>query len=449
MLQPATKSKDLNKTELQGEYVSGGGSYQSLTLSLESTDRTRPNLTAQTRVAMRYDSEVESSVEFLLDAVFADGIAPVPVITDDEDADFPQAKEIADFVRTATSGDCPRTLAAVVREVARDAFYSGVKCGEIVLKLDDENNLALDRINPKPNSAVSFVCDRHNNVLGLTGWNRNYSLTEIGEKRDEIIPREKFLIIQFELEDNDPRGVCRVRAGYDDWCDKKLTREQYKEWRRTSSIPKKYGITSEKARPRQIFDKEGKPVMKGGVAETVSAEKDLMTALEGFANNSTVTAPHGTEIGQLEVKGNGEQFVKALKYNNSGIRKAILGDSVSTGEDDKGVKAAKEVSIDVVNLRVKSIKNIIADAVRRDVYRLLTIVNFGADKAHFTPVCSLGDTERRDWEATAGALQKIGYRMADEHQREGDTILGFTPRSKDKKIDDPQPQNNPPEEDKE
>jgi phage gp29-like protein len=191
--------------------------------------------------------------------------------------------------------------------------------------------------------------------------------------------------------------------------------------------------------------------MENGRPKEISPERDLMTALEGFANNSTVTAPFGTTINQLEVQGTGDQFIKSLKYNNSGIRKAILGDSVSTGEDDKGVKAAKEVSIDVVNLRVKSFKNTIADAVRRDVYRLLTIVNFGADKVHLTPLCSLGDTERRDWEATAGALQKIGYRMADEHQREGDVILGFTPRAKDAKVNDPDdtnPQNDPPEEEK-
>jgi phage gp29-like protein len=136
--------------------------------------------------------------------------------------------------------------------------------------------------------------------------------------------------------------------------------------------------------------------MNGSIPETVSPQKDMLTALEGFANNSSVAVPHTADVKQLEVQGNGEQFVKALKYNNSGIRKAILGDSVSTGEDDKGVRAAKEVSIDVVNLRVKSIKNTIADAVRRDIYRLLTVVNFGADKVRLTPRCSLGDTERHD-----------------------------------------------------
>jgi phage gp29-like protein len=191
--------------------------------------------------------------------------------------------------------------------------------------------------------------------------------------------------------------------------------------------------------------------MNGSIPETVSPQKDMLTALEGFANNSSVAVPHTADVKQLEVQGTGEQFVKALKYNNSGIRKAILGDSVSTGEDDKGVRAAKEVSIDVVNLRVKSIKNTIADAVRRDVYRLLTVVNFGADKVRLTPRCSLGDTERHDWEGTAAALQKIGYRMVDEHMREGDVILNFTPRAKDAPINDPQPdgtiqQNDPPEE---
>jgi hypothetical protein len=446
MLQTATAPKELTDTELQNEYVSGGGGYASITLSLESVDRLRNNLTAQTRAAMRYDSEVESSVEFLLDAVFADGIAPVPVITDDEDEEFALSKEIADFVAKATGGDTPRTLASVVREVARDAFYSGVKTGEIVLKVADNGNLILDRVNPKPNSSVSFVCDRFNNVLGLTSWNRNYSITEIVAKQDEIIPREKFLIIQFELEDNHPGGVSKIRAAYDDWCDKKLTRDQYKEWRRTSAIPKKVGITHQGATERKVFGADGKPKMNGSIPETVSPQKDMLTALEGFANNSSVAVPHSADVKQLEVQGTGEQFVKALKYNNSGIRKAILGDSVSTGEDDKGVKAAKEVSMDVVNLRIKFTKNTIADAVRRDVYRLLTVVNFGADKVHLTPRCSLGDTERRDWEATLNALSTAGWEMTDEQMREGDVIAGFTPRDKNWKRE-PEPKPQPPIED--
>lgn len=435
MAQTAQQIENLSDGELQGEYVSGGGYYTSQTLSLESVDRIRPGLTAQTRSQLRYDSEVESSVEFLLDAVFSDGLQPVSAITDDEAEDYIEAGDIANFIAVATSTDAPRTLAAVVREVAREAFYSGVKAGEIVLKVDDENNLILDRINPKPNSAVSFVCDRHNNVLGLTSWNRNYSATEITEKKEEIIAREKFLIIQFEMEDNDPRGVVKIKAAYDDWCDKKLTREQWKEWRRTSAIPKKFGITDPNAAPRKLFDRDGKPLMKGNMPVTVSAEKDLMNALEGYANNSTVTAPHGTTIGQLEIDGTGEQFVKALKYNNSGIRKAILGDSVTTGEDDKGIKGAKEVAMNVVDLRVKSTKNTIADAVRRDVYRLLTVVNFGADKAYLTPYCSLGDTERRDWATDLDAATSAGYQFADEHLPELDVQFGQKPRKFQQKIE--------------
>lgn len=156
-----------------------------------------------------------------------------------------------------------------------------------------------------------------------------------------------------------------------------------------------------------------------------------MTALEGFANNSTVIVPNDADVKQLEVRGTGQHFSLAFRTNNSEIRKAILGDSVSTGEDDKGVKAAKQTSMTVVDLRARHYKNTIAGIVKRDIYRLLTVVNYGEEMAHLTPDCSLGDTERRDWETTADALSKIGYQIAPEHQREGDAILGFTPRDKE------------------
>lgn len=424
-----------NKDELQGEYVSGGWSGN-VRLSLDSYDPLRPGLTAETRRAMRYDSEIESSVEFLVDAVFSEGVSPIPRISDSENAEFEKANEINDFILRATNRPgMTRRFESVLREVFRDTFYSGVKAAEIVLCADENSNLILDRLNPKPNSAITFVCDRFYNVLGLTSWNRFYSSADIAAKKDEIIPREKFLIMQLELEDNHPSGIPKIRAAFDDYADKKNDRVTYKEWKRTSAIPKKYGITALNAKDTKVRNSDGSEVIENGVPKTITAEKGLMMALEGYANNSTVTAPNGTIIGQLEVQGTGDQFIKSLKFNNAGIRKAILGDSVTTGDDDKGIKAAKEVANDVVDLKVRTMKSAVAEAIERDIYLLLTVVNFGAEFAHLSPICSLGDTERRDWATDATAAGKIGYKIADEHLPEIDSMFGLKPRKELSKVD--------------
>lgn len=428
MQQTALKEKEVNPQEMQGEFVVGGNVYASAVRSLDSVDYYEQGLTPETQRRMRFDSEVESSVEFLIDSVFSDGIAPVSCVTDENDADFSEAQEIAAFVREAVS-DPVRSIETVAREMFRDCYFSGAKAGEIVLRLKNGDYI-LDRINPKPNAAVGFVCDKFFNVLGLVGAQTNGYVPTVVKSEDEIIPREKFLIFQFELENNDPRGVKKIRSAFDAWCDKKDTRPQYKEWRKTSAIPKKFGTTPQNSKDIPVRNPDGTQKIVNGVPQTITAEKGLMNALEGFANNSTVVGPNGTTVTQLEVKGTGQQFITAFKFNNSEIRKSILGDSLATGEADKDARAAKQIAVTVVDLRVRSFRNIVAAAIKKDVFRLLAVMKFGEEKAHLTPDCSLGDTERRDWEKTADALAGIGYQMADEHQREGDIILGFTPREK-------------------
>ncbi len=420
-------SQEASTKELTGEFVSGGGSFAQTRLSLESVDRLRSNLTPQVLRQLRYDSEVESSVEFLVDAVFVDGIQAVSLIADKEHGDFEAAHQLAEFVNHAVSS-AQRKIASVMCEIFRGGFYHGVKAAEIVLKVDEENNLVLDRLNPKPNSAISFVCDRFFNVLGLASWTTFYTAEQISQKKTEIISREKFLILQFELEDNDPRGIKKICAVIDDYTDKQSTRKQYEEWRRTSAIPKKVGITPPNAKSAPKLNAAGSQVIVNGIPQTISAEKGLMIALEGFANNSTVTAPFGTDIKQLEVNGNGEQFIKSLKASNVGIRKGILGDSLATGEADKDARAAKEVALEIVELRIKAMKNIVAEAIERDVFRLLVEVNFGADKVHLTPLCSLGDTDRRAWATDLTAANGAGYQFAPEHLSEIDVQFGLKPR---------------------
>lgn len=401
---------------MTGEFVVGGRSYvSSEVLYNGGLDLLFPNFDAEARVKIRRDSEVESSVEFLIDSVFAEGVTPVSVIADEEHPEFEKAKEIAEFVVKATC-NLTRSVEAVMREIFRGAFYEGVKVGEIVVKITGSGETYLDRINPKENSATGFKVDKFKNVLGLV------AIPDTGE----LIRRDKFVVLSFELIDNDPRGYAKILAAVEAWCDKQKTRPQYDEWSRTSAIPKKFGTTPVK--DVELTDDKGQKLKNSdGSPQKMNGQKALLKALEGWGNNANVTGPDGTKVQQFEVSGNGIQFINRFKFSNSEIRKAILGDSVTTGQDDKGVKAAKSVAMNVVELRVMSYKRPVADCVKRDIYRLLTVMNFGKRYAHLTPDCSLGDTERRDWNDTADSLNKIGYKMADEHMPEGDRMLGFKP----------------------
>ena len=428
MTQNARK-KEISQDDLQAEYVVGGGrGYYSAEILTGNAFDGDLEFSRDTQKRMRRDSEIEASVELLVDSVFSDGIEPIPALTDKDNPEYEEASKIAEFCKTAVSTGT-RTLEAVLRELFRDAYYQAFKVGEIVLKPDADSNYVIDRINLKPNEAIGFVCDKFYNVLGLVGATDSGGVpSSLLLDKQKIIEREKFIILTFELENNDPRGVAKIRAAFESWCDKKITREQWKEWRRTSAIPKKWGMTAQGAKDVILKNADNTPKVKDGVPQTETAQTNMMRALEGFANNSTVVFPFGAQGGQLEVSGTGQQFTNALKFNNSEIRKAVLGDSVSTGEDDKGIKSAKQVAMNVVDLRVHSFRNAVADTVERDIFRLLTIVNFGAEKAHLTPRASLGDTERRDWATDLGAAAHAGYQFAPEHLPELDVQFGQKPR---------------------
>lgn len=443
MPRSAAKNKPVEETTdevVVGSYL---GFAQSSSLRFDGADRVEHRLNETSIERLRLDAEVESDVSILADSVFSDGISISPRITDKEDPELAQAEEIADFCRVAT--DTRRPLAVVGCEMFKAAFYSGVKVAEIVLKLRNDSQvngkLVLDRVNPKPNSATAFVTDRFFNVLGLVGARDSARADapagKVSLSGEEIIPREKFFILDFELENNDPRGVSLVRAAFADYCDKLLTREQWKAWRKTSSIPKKFGTTGPDAKEVELKNPDGSPVLVNGIKQKVSAQKALTNALDNWENDSSVVAPYGYDVKQLEVVGTGVQFERAIRYNDSKIRKVILGDSLATAEADKDARAARESSKDVVDIRKQKFRGFVAMAIERDILRLLTIVNFGEDKAHLTPRCFLGDTEANDWATDLQAASKVGYKVAKEHLPQLDEQFGLKPRNLDAEEYDP------------
>jgi hypothetical protein len=435
MAEAAVQIKD---QDLHSEFVAGSRTiFQTQTQRNDSRDRVETRLDTRSIRHLRLDPEIESDVSVLADSVFSDGLQIIPAVIDKEDAEYQEATDIADFMQKAIS-ETRRPIESVLKEMFKSAFYYGVKVGEIVLRYQQDaridGKLVLDRVNPKPGYATAFVTDKFYNVLGLVGARRPGEIVQTGTASlaaDEIIPREKFLVFAFELEDNDPRGLSQVRALVEPYCDKQLTREQWKEWRRTSAIPKKIGITPQSGKMVAVKNADGTPKMTDGVQDTITQERALMNALENFANNSAVTAPFGTTIQQLEVNGTGVQFERHFKSCNIEMRKVILGDSLATGEADKDARAARESAKDVIDMRKQAIRVVIGDAIERDIFRLLTVVNFGPDKAHLTPKCFLGDTEATDWAGDLQAASQAGYLFAPEHMGQLDAQFGLEPRSTD------------------
>lgn len=433
----------LEKQDASNEYVVGNrsGYAEPSVERVDTVDHHDHRLDQELIERLRVDSEVESNIGILADSIFSDGLEVVSAVADEDDAEFAEAQEIADFVRKAI--EMPRPLKQIAREMFKGAFYNGVKVAEIVLKYRKDGRvdgkLVLDRVNPKPNSATAFVTDRFYNVIGLVGARRAGEIAapsgHISLNSDEIIPREKFFILSIEQEDNDPRCLSQVRALVQDYCDKQVTRAQWREWRRTSAIPKKVGITASGQKDAELKNPDGSPVVENGVRKTVSAQVAMTKALDSFENNSSIGIPNGADVKQLEVNGTGLQFERHAKSCNLAMRKLILGDSLATGEADKDARAARESSKDVIDIRKQNFRTIIADAIERDIFRLLTSVNFGDDKTHLTPKCFLGDTEANDWATDVQAAARAGYKFTDRQMRQLDTQFGLEPREENETVE--------------
>ena len=434
----ARTARKIKPVEFQDESVSTGRVYSGTdTLHGEISDRHNLKFTSDEARRIKKDAEVHASVEFVLDAILADGIETVGAAFE-TDADFELSEEISAFVRRSFLETCS-FFARTYKELMRGAFLYGHKVGEIVLRLEnqgvDSGKLVLDRVKVKPNNAIAFYVDEFENPLGLIAANRGqFSITANSVKSENIIPLDKFLIVVFEQEDSEPRGVSQTQAAYAPFCDKTETRIQFKLWRRKCAIRSFIGKTPENAKAVQVLNADGTPRLNGGVPETKSAVKSTSETLAKMQNDTVAVFPFGTEIDALDADGDGSQFLNSFAFNNQEIRKSILLQSGATGEADKGGlgKAGKEVDERVLNRRINSFRR---DR-ERELYglaRLLVKVNFGADKVYLTPAISLGDAEKTDFSAMLSAYSSAGYTLHESQFDEIDRKLGNPKRDMEAK----------------
>ncbi len=427
------QAPELQNKDYASEYVGGGYSYYDNRRWLGLGDPLQIYLSSEEIERARRDDEVSSSVEFLIDSIFSDGLQIVAAIHAD-DPQIEKAQEIADFCARAIEA-APNNFLLTLRNQFRAAFYHGLKVGEIVLRYENsdrfDNKLILDRVNLKPLAATAFVTDEFENVLGLVAAQdaRRRSPFKAADLRtEEVIAREKFQILSFEHDDNSPLGLTQIKAAYASFCDKRITRAQYVKWREKNAATQKFLTTPPGAKAGVKTDDNGQPVIVNGKPVITDPTKELVLAAGDMENHSILVAPDGTTCTQMEIFGTGEQFERSFKLNNNAIRKSILGDALATGAADKDARAARQSSMNVVDLRVKSFRTIVGICIKRDLLTLLTKANYEQKFWHLVPDAFLGDTERRDWATDLNAAKGAGYSFAKKHLPELDKQFGVDPR---------------------
>ncbi len=412
----------------------GRGGYLSAPLSTHVFDYELPRFNNEAKRLMRTDAEVHAAVEFLIDAIFSDGIQLVGAQFE-QDPEFDESEAIKSFIERCFF-EAPRTpLLPTLKELARGAVYFGHKVAELVARIEesgvDERKTVLDLMKVKPNAAVAFVIDEFYNTLGLVALYKGRSGAYDGYTTNAaLIAKEKFFICTLETEDADPRGIVQTRAAYRPFCQKQIAQKLYDIYLRKSSIRSLIGITPDKADRVQVVDANGQPVITAnGVQVTRTANQSMAENLAKMQNDTVGVFPFGSAVTPLDSDGDGQQFKNSYDIHNSEIRKSILLSTQATGEPDKGGlgSGTSRVHERALGRRIASFRTVIADQLY-DMMRTFTILNFGQEKAHLTPKPSLGNFDKDELTQKLSFAVNAGYTLDASQFDELDAEFNFPRR---------------------
>lgn len=404
-------------TDLTREYVAGAG-YWSMRIGQilsNFTDDVEFMVGADTYERMARDPVIAKNLRYQKIAVTADGVQLHPAVSE-KDPEIEEARAIRDF--------CQRNLDNLHRPLTDiiDEMMNAMKRAHTVAEITynepkatgvDAYRLTLKSIKCKPRNTTAFVVDPFMNEIGLTAWSFGTTGVVPGAKLangQKVIPREKFWVLRFETEDEDPRGVQELRPGFNFWQGKCLVPALHLKWLDKSGMPSTIGFTAPNAEDEQEVDEQGVAV-PGGAVKT--AEEAMVDSLAQLESGSCAAFKNGSEVTEIGVTGTGQQFSRGYEEFDRQLDYFMLLQSGATKDSKYGNRSAKGILKDVLDNLIWWRKNKVAQSFRREVLRDLVLHNFGEEKVHLTPIMMLGDPEGKDWADTATAAHEIGPDLTD------------------------------------
>lgn len=348
---------------------------------------------------------------------------PPPLPLGDKDPRYARAVEIRDCCLRSQNG-LHRPIQAIIAEMMnalkRAHTVAEITYNEPIPTGPDAYRLTLQSIKVKPHNTTAFVVDPFRNVVGLTAWmyGRAGVVPSSSIDGQQIIQREKFAVLTFETEDEDPRGVNVLRAAFNFWQAKCLVPGLDLKWLEKSGIKSAIGFTAEGADYEEDPDNEG---------ETITAAQAMANALARLESGSSAAFPNTAKVEAYGVDGTGSQFTRAYEDYDKQIDYALSGQSGATKDSETGSYSSKGIFKDVLDLYCWCRKRQVADCLRNDVWKNFVRWNFGEEDVDLTPLVVIGDDEGNDWSKTALALEKLGPSLTDSQWLALCAELGIPP----------------------
>jgi hypothetical protein len=406
---------------------------------------------------MLFDPAVWAAFQTLKSAILREGIQILPVEDLKDPAapatasltgkaprqSSPIAHEIAEFCRRNIAGMARmRSLDSLCYEILDGAAF-GNKVGEMILDdamVDPATGRIvqmLKTIKTKPRTSTAFVVDAYANVVGLLGLipGQGYPVIVqglMGKPGDvpNMLPREKFCIFVWQPTNEDPRGNSCLRSAYTPWWFKQQNLGERLKFSVRLATASLAGFTAPDALPVPQVDAAGNPVIGvDGNPVVVSAQQNMQNALLGLQNGTVGAFPHGAEIEMLESKSEGQVFKIIGDDCDRDINKAILLQTLASGEAQHQARASSETHQDILELPIQYGKKALANMIAWDICRFIITQNYGEEYLAYCPIVALGDIESHNFAEMAKPLASLGYSL-DVSQFEGiDRELGMPERA--------------------
>jgi hypothetical protein len=278
----------------------------------------------------------------------------------------------------------------------------------------------------KEHGAALFVIDAFKNILGLVpSWNGSRQWSS-----NEVITRDKFMVLTNDPTDDDPRGNSAWRPAFWAWSFKNFIPKQYLTYLLNEAVPvpilklpkgMQSWILKRDDAGNIIYKKDpisGDLTDEPEMIETVIAAERTLQMIRGgqgvaIPPESELTAYGGNKGGAQDTV-----FPNAIAAADEQIEETILlqplAQSQGGSNSQKGAMTHENRLVDLFFWDKRSICTMLL----YDFFAVGVRMNLGEDWLAYMPKASLGDSEKRDWARDLEVISKAYfYGFIDDTQR--------------------------------
>lgn len=266
----------------------------------------------------------------------------------------------------------------------------------------EQTRLMPTSVKVKPRDNTHFVVDNYMNILGImprfvNGTNLQWN---------EIVDRDKFLILIMNKQDEDPRGKSAYRAAFNWYNIKTQLPSEVLRLVLEEIVPKAVAVLSEDAQPFEIKrDENGNTIWVDPdtkqIPEMVTAAESLKFILEHFRSGSGAVVPFGTLLAPFKRHGasgaEADLVCKIIKMLDDQMEFAILHQTLAQSEGEHQARSASQQVAEILYNLIFWVKWQIAMMTLTDLFTVAVKMNYGDWAVKYLPKISLGDFVRRDW----------------------------------------------------